>query len=731
MSSRKVEALLNPTSIAILGARGNPSGWTARIFANFQRFGFDGPVWPVNPNHSEMWGVPCYPDLASLPGVPDHLVVMRAAATVSGILREAAALGTRSATLYAAGFSEIGTEEGRRLEDELRTVIEETGLAISGPNCLGSLSARAAVLTLPDDRIRELVRGPVAMVGQSGTTTPGIGRTLIDRGIDVGYIVTSGNETGLATADYIDYYVSDPDVQLIFCLIEAVRRPRDFLAACRRARDAGKPVIVLKMGASKGGRQAALAHTGSLAGAVEAFDAIAGDAGVIRVQSADEAVNLIELLVCAELPETDGVGVLVYSGGVRGLSLDAAERHNIPLPEFTSRTVAKIKELLGPETRVTNPLDATGFLGMKQEAVLDLIAAIRNDPGIGTLLFQDDLPPNEGLNDANRRRSKRVLDTFEAFETEFASKGGKPICVISPASADLTDFSRVARKRFPHLPCLNEPERAFRTLRQAFDYRDRLRAQSETADAEPAIVVAPEILADIRSNCDEAGVPYPLSEPDSKALLKAYGVTLPDEAVVTNADEAVRLADEIGYPVVIKGVAPALTHKSDAGAVRLGITNAEEVRTACREIEDNVRAFDASLALDGWLVAQAIPAGLELVIGIQRDPEMGPVVMFGMGGVWLELIQDVAFASPGLDRAEAGRLISRTRAGRLIDGYRGEGPFDRDAVIDTLVAVGRLADEAGDVLESLDINPFVVLPLGQGAYALDALAVISKVRDRG
>ena len=248
MTRARVEALLNPTSIAILGARENPTGWTARIFGTLQRFNFPGPVYPVNPRHDEIWGVPCYADLADLPVIPDHLVVMRAAATVPAILRQAASMGTRSATIYAAGFSEMATDEGYKLEAELLAILNETGIAVSGPNCLGNLSARARLLTLPDDRMRDLVAGPVAMVGQSGTTTPGIARTLIDRGIDVGYIVTSGNETGLATADYIDYFVTDPDVRVIFCLIEAVRRPQDFLSACRRARGAGKPVIALKIG---------------------------------------------------------------------------------------------------------------------------------------------------------------------------------------------------------------------------------------------------------------------------------------------------------------------------------------------------------------------------------------------------------------------------------------------------------------------------------------------------
>lgn len=724
MHKEKVEALLNPTSVAILGARENPSGWTARIFTNLRRFDFPGPVYPVNPNHDHIWGVKCYPDLPSLPTVPDHLVVMRAAPTVAGILEEAAVMGTRSATVYAAGYIEMATEEGRRLEEELSSVIEQTGLAVSGPNCLGNLSARANLLTLPDDRMTALVTGPVAMVGQSGTTTPTIARSLIGRGIDVGYIVTSGNETGLAAADYIDYYITDPEVRLVFCLIEAVRRPQDFLAACRRARDVGKPVVVLKMGASEGGRAAALAHTGSLAGAIEAFDAVAGDAGVIRVNSADEAVNLIEFLLLSDLPERDGVAVLVNSGGVRGLSVDAADRHGVSIPEFSSRTVEKIATLMGGNARVSNPLDAAQFLNQPTDTVLDLIDAICSDPAVGMMLYQEDLPLNEGLNDANRRRANRVLGVMRGIEQRFLSQGGKPIALTSPTSYDLTDFARESRKDFPHLAVLNEPERAFRTIRTALDYRDR-REHAVSRPGEAGRHARPAEIDALEQRHLATNVAQALSEPDSKALISAYGVPLPREGVASTVDEAISLADRFGYPVVVKAVASALTHKSDAGAVLLNIANAEAVRAACGQIVENLSAYDPDMECEGWLVAQSIPTGLELVIGIQNDPEMGPVVMFGAGGIWLELVKDVAFAAPGFGPDGAERLIDATRAGRLIDGYRGMKPFDRQAVIDTLVAVGQLAADAGHCLESLDINPFVALTDGDGAFALDALVVVA------
>jgi acetyltransferase len=722
--SARVAALLNPASVAIVGARENPSGWTARINANLQRFGFAGPVWPVNPSRQEMWGGPCYPDVASLPGKPDHLVVMLQAAAVADCLRAGAAAGARSATVYAVGFGESGTDAGRRREDELRAVVAETGIALSGPNCLGNLSAPGRLLTVPDDRVRALNPGPVAIVGQSGTTTTGIARVLMARGMDPAFAVTSGNETGLITADYLDYFVDAPEVKVIFCLVEAVRSPDRFLAACRRADAAGKPVVALKMGVSEAGRAATLAHTGALAGAIQAFDAVAGAAGVIRVESADQTVNVLEFLVHAPLPKKPGVALVCYSGSVRGLTIDAGERHGVPLPAFAPETVRQLKELLPDEAeaRLGNPIDAASYLNRPPEVQAQVIAALAADPAVGTVLFQEDVPPDEGHNEANRRRNRRVLATLETVDRSLP-EDGTPVGMVSSISYDLTDFGRAARARFPHFPLLNEPDRALRALAAVNGYVAR---RAAAADRPPAVPVPPLARA-LRDRAPPATA-QALDETESKALVAEYGIRLPREERAASADAAVQAARAIGFPVVMKGVCAALAHKSDAGAVMLDLGDEAAVRRAWDDIHRNVAAYDAALALDGVLVAEQVTGGLELVIGIGRDPEMGPVVMFGLGGVWLELFRDVAFGPPGLGQAEAARMVNATRAGRLIAGYRGAGPYDRAAVLDAIVAAGRIAHDLGTTLDALDINPFVALADGRGGVALDALAVL---RGRG
>ena len=364
-----------------------------------------------------------------------------------------------------------------------------------------------------------------------------------------------------------------------------------------------------------------------------------------------------------------------------------------------------------------------------------------------------------------------MLATLEAIDDRFLGPAEKPFALTSPASYDLTEFSRAARNRFPHVPCLNEPERAFRAIRAVLDYRRNVReAGAATAPASPmsgtpasgtpastpgsaeatARVESPRRpgrlphqgvavheaaatarIETLRLRAEGTSAAFPLSEPESKELVAAFGIPLIEEGMARTAEEAQALAGRIGYPVVVKGVAADLTHKSDAGAVRVNVGDAASVERACREIARNVAAHDPDIRLDGWLVARMAPAGLELVLGMQRDPEMGAVIMFGAGGVWLELVKDVAFGPPGISREGAARLIESTRIGRLLDGYRGAGPYDRDAVVDALVALGRLAAAAGDVIESVDVNPFLACPQGAGGLALDALAVVAAgTRDR-
>jgi acyl-CoA synthetase (NDP forming) len=710
-----VRALLCPDNIAIVGASDRPGSWSGGVRRALQRSGFAGKVYPVNPRNATVWGgETCYRSLCDLPERPDHVVVLVPGKAAAATITEAGKAGARSATVFSSGFGEGGDPEGRALAQTLRRAIADAGIAVSGPNCNGNLAAPHRLLTIPDDRIRAVARGPAAIVGQSGGIIMALYRALASRAIAVSYALTSGNELGLCSADYIRYLVDDPDIKVIGCFIEAIRRADEFKSACEYARDAGKPIIAVKIGGSEESRKAALAHTGSLAGSLACFDAVAETLGVIRVNTLDEMVETIDYFAHTAPPRGPRLGALTFSGGLKGLMLESATRNGLTFPALQPQTTARLAEVLGVGTSLGNPLDG-GFTALSSaESYFRIIDILRSDPNIEALLVQEELPAAPGTN--AKTENLRQVDAL-------AAKGGKPIAVVSMISYGFTDHARGFRAELKHLPVLQEVDKALKAVAAAGRY-GALRGQRGGAPVAQAS--APErsaiaaALAQARATGDGRSL---LNEADAKALLRAYGIRTPREAVANGLDEALRAAREIGYPLVLKLVAADVQHKSDIGGVVLGIRDDDALRAAYARIAENLARARPGARLEQVLLAQQV-AGIELVLGVQRDPEIGPVVMFGTGGVLLELRPDVSFGAVPLSRWQAQAMLARTSAGALLQGYRGAPPADRESVEAAMLALARLAHDLGDRIESIDINPFVALPEGQGALALDALVVL-------
>ena len=707
-----VEALLNPRNVVIVGATDKPGNWAQRCWRNLGRYGYAGRVYPFNPRREEVWDTRCYRCYAELPEPPDHLAVYVPAPFVEAALREGAAAGARSATVVSSGFGEVpdpvAVERGRRLSH----TIAELGIAVSGPNCIGNFNGGAGFVTMTDNRPQRTKPGPIAIVGQSGGLVMALKRTLEERGMDVGYIVSSGNEAGLKTADYIEYFAADPQTRLIVSYLEAVREPERFLAACGAARKAGKPVVVVKLGTSDNGRAAALAHTGALAGSIAAFDAIAGDHGAVRVATLDDVVEMAEYLLHVRLPKGEGLGAMTFSGGLRGVLLDQAEANGLSFPSLAARSRKRLEKLLGVGTVIGNPLDS-GFGALtSHETYIRCVETLLDDPGIDMLLLQEELlrAPEGGNKEANMRAVN-----------ELAARARKPIAFVTMISHGLNDYARELRDGLRNVAFLQEPDKSLRTVRSVISYARRL--SRKTAAKRRDRSGAPAAVRKVLGRPGHDAGPTPLSEVDSKALLRAYGLRTPRERLAGSAAEAVRIARAMGFPVVLKAAGAELTHKSDVGGVLLNNTTAGAVRQGYGDILRNVARKARGVAVDGVLVAEQVTGELELVVGASRDPEMGPMVMFGSGGVALELYRDVAFAAPTFDEAAAEALIARTGAARLIDGYRGAPALDRSAVVKALMAVSRLARDLGDRLESIDVNPFVLRR--RGGVALDALVVLT------
>jgi acetyltransferase len=709
-----VRALLNPRSIAIVGASDRPGNWSMRVFQNLRRFGFPGAIFPVNPRNKSVWnGETCYPSLADLPEAPDHVVIIVPGAAALDTLAEAGRIKARSATVFSGGFGEGGDPKGREMAARLRQVIDDAGLAVSGPNCLGNLAAPYKLITIPDDRISELETGPVAIVGQSGGIVMAMQRSMHARGIKTGYAICSGNEIGLYTSDYIRFLADDPQVRVITCFIESIRHPAEFRRACEHALRAGKPVVAVKIGGTEESRKAALAHTGSLAGSLQCFDAVAETVGVIRLDTLDEAVEASEYFSYAPIPKGPRLGGMTFSGGMKGMMLEAAERHGLSFPPLAPETLARVGEVLGVGTSLGNPLDA-GFAALSSaETYFKCVEILRADPGIDVLLLQEELPPAPRTN--NKVENLREVDRMVAEHQH------PPVAVVSMISYMFTEHTRAFRAELPHLPVLQEMDKAIKAAGAAGRY-GAARAVVTAPTPQPPREKKPDLKAILKRATPAGNGLSVLGESNSKELLRTYGIRTPNEMLAGSADNAVMAAKDIGYPVVLKLAADEVQHKSDIGGVMLNIGGDDQLRRAYARLAQNLAKARPGAKLDQVLVAEQVSGGVELVLGVQRDPEVGPVLMFGSGGILLELHKDVSFGAVPPPLWQAKAMIARTTAGKLLKGYRGMPPADEDSVLAALVALGRLAHDLGDQLESIDVNPFVALP--EGAVALDALVVL-------
>jgi acyl-CoA synthetase (NDP forming) len=709
---KSIHAMLHPRNIVLVGATDKPGNYAERIWNNLIKYKFAGGLYPLNARRETIWGVPCYKDFASLPDKPDHVLVLVPARFAVQVIRDAAAAGARSATIVTSGFSELQDDESQKLAAELQQAVRETGLAVTGPNCLGNLSAGENMFTNIDDRIVTMEAGPVAIVGQSGAIVMAIRQALEDRGVGVGYMVTTGNEAGLETPDLMAYFAADPSIRAIVVYLEGVRNTKVFREACKAARAAGKPVIALKLGASEGGRAAAMAHTGALAGSIETFDAISTREGVVRVRGLDELIETTECFVHADPPKGSRLAAVTLSGGKRGLLIDAFHAAGLNFAELGAGATGKLAKMLGPGSIVGNPLDA-GFAAVVDPSVyMQSIATMIDDPDTDIVIIDAELPkaPHE-----LREKNLRIVDAM-------AGAADKPVVYISTMSIGFTEFTKGLRKSLPNIAVMQGLDRAVGAIKSLIDYASLRKEVPEIVSSSSASARA--TLEKTLKDAQGAA----LDEVASKKLLKAYGIPVSKEEIAQTAADAVRIAKKIGFPVVAKVVSADILHKSDIGGVVLNINSAAEVKKAFNDITARVKKLKGKPKLEGILIAQQVKAELELVIGTVLDAEMGPAVLFGTGGVDIELMKDVALAGAPLDAAEAKQLIGKTKAGVKLGGYRGKPALHEASVVKAIVGLSNLMADAGNRIASIDVNPFLInAKLG---VAVDALIVLNNAAAR-
>jgi len=685
-----LEKLLNPRSIAIVGAS-DKIGPGFNAWNALKHVGFGGKVYLVNPSKPELLGQKAYPSLNEIDGDVDAVFVAVKAESVLEVAKQAVAKKAGGLAILSSGFGDAGGD-GLVLQESLSSFCEEKGISVCGPNCLGLLNfaGKTALFgtSLPD----AVKQGGIAAVVQSGS----IGIALLNsaRGLGLSHMITSGNEAVTATADFLEALIADPAVRAVIVFAEQIRKPQKFMAMVRKAADAGKPVIVLKSGRSERGKAAVMAHTGAVAGSVEACDAALAASGAIQVFTLDELIETAFLV--SELktrPTSRSIGALSLSGGEIALALDAAEENGITFAPLGAAE-AKIKPLMPEFSHLSNPLDLT-WVGLYDPKVAEACAkAMGEEADVGALVLAQDAPTGLGAQQAAR------YATLLAAVARGAGAAGKPLIALTNLSDEPhPELARVARESgVPYL----------RGTREGFAAIGRY-AQWATRKS-----FAPVVLNSKEKGAAGKRLKPNLPEHEARLVLASYGIAGPQERFVGTAAEAAQAAAAIGFPVVLKGMVPGMIHKSDAGMVKLRLSSADEVLEAAQK-----------MSAPGYLVQKMMSPVAEILVGARVDPDFGPLIVVGAGGINVELYKDVAVRIAPIAEAEALEALAATRISRVLEGWRGKPAGDRRAAAKAIAALSRFIADFADEVQEVEINPLAVFEEGKGCLALDAVIVAS------
>ncbi|APU40778.1 MULTISPECIES: acetate--CoA ligase family protein [unclassified Streptomyces] len=687
-----LDRFFRPESVAVVGAsdaEGRPNtGITRQLIAWAERVG--ARIHPVHPTRPAVFGLACHASVADLPEQVDLAVLL--VSDPLPVIEELADTKVRFAVAFASGFAETG-DAGAAAQERLGAAVRRSGLRLLGPNT--NLNAFQA--------FRDDLDGPaIALITQSGHQGRPV-YTLQELGIRLSHWAPTGNEADLETSDFISYFAEQPEVGAIACYVEGLKDGRSFLLAADRAARNGVPVVAVKVGRTETGARTAASHTGKLTGADTVVDAAMRQFGVIRVDGLDELQDTAALLARARRPRADGVVVYSISGGTGAHFSDLATEAGLTLPTLSQAKQDELHQWIPPYLSVANPVDNGGhpvgdWRGRK------IIDAILADPSVGVLIcpITGPFPP------MSDRLAQDLADAAEQTDKLICVIWGSPVGTEDAYRTTLLGSSRVA---------------TFRTFGNCITaVRAYLGHHRFTTGYRSPFEDAPRLPSPSYRKAQALMRPgQQLSEHAAKQLLRAYGIRVPREQLVTSAAAAVRAAGLVGYPVVMKASGPQLGHKTELGLVKIGLTSASQIRDAYRELTDIARY--ENVPLDGILVCQMVERGVEMVVGVTHDDLFGPTVTVGLGGVLVEVLHDAAVRVPPFGEEQARAMLAELRGHALLEGVRGAPPADVDALVEVVLRVQRMALELGDELAELDVNPLMVLPRGQGAVALDALAV--------
>jgi acyl-CoA synthetase (NDP forming) len=690
----RIERLLRPRSVAIVGVSPEPGHMGGSVLANLERCRFEGAIHLVSRSRKEFNGRPCVPSIDDLPhGVDVAVLVIPQTAVIDAI----AALGRRGAggaIVFASGYAEVG-DAGRAEQETLAAAARAANVAVLGPNCIGMCSfpvGAALTFEFNVERPMESARPKIGMAAQSGAMAAIMRMAFLAKGLGVTFYISTGNEADLTIEDFLNALVDDDETEVISLFVEQIRKPQTFLAAARRARAIGKPIVLMLAGRSQRARVSARSHTGALAGDYATMTALLRHAAVNVVDTVEELIDVTDLLARFK-PPVKGPGVITNSGAVKGFALDFCDSIGFDIPRLAPATIDALKVALPAFASLDNPVDVTAQVLRDVTLWTKTAQALLADPGTGSLC----IPMVAGSPKLAMDKVHALAPTIEAH--------GKPAVVAVLGDDFPVPPEFLAAFREKNIPVLRSPERALRALAHATAYGTALAAAPNAA----LTIDAPPL--------PRRGT---LPEYLGKAYLAALGIRVPQGALARDVAEAKAIAQRIGYPVALKAQAAALAHKSDAGGVALGVADPGALEAAWAQMRERVAAAQPGLVLDGILVEAMAAKGIEMIVGARRDPEWGPVVLAGLGGIWTEALDDVRLMPADLSAEHIVAELGRLKGARLLGGLRGAPAADIVALADTVARVGALMRARPDIRE-IDINPLMVYP--RGVLALDALIV--------
>jgi len=699
-----LDFIFNPSSIAVIGASEDEKKIGHIVFRNLVEKGFKGKVFPVNPKRKEILGIKCYSSVKEIPENVDLAIIVIPAKGVPSVIKDCAEHGVKGIIVITAGFREIG-EEGITLEKEVVKLVKEAKMRMVGPNCLGVINTINNMnATFAEDLPPP---GRVSFFSQSGA----LGVALIDWAIEnnfgFGKFVSLGNKADLNEIDFLEYFGEDPETDVILGYIEDIKDGKRFLEVASRVSKI-KPVIIIKAGTTEAGARAASSHTGALAGFDRAFTEAFKKAGIIRVNTIQELFETAEIFKIKNLPKGNRLLVITNAGGPGIIAADTADKLGIKLDPMSKESIEAIIDKLPPTASLYNPVDVIGDATSERYKIV-LEQAVKDSVVEGICVI---LTP-QAITDA-KNVAKEIINISQRSE--------KPVFACFIGGKKIKEAVNVLKSN--QIPCFSDPSVAITSYKRFLDY-SIIKTKKEPVI--PKIEILPENKEKVRlilEVLENAGVTS-VGDENATEILSLYGFEFPKKGLARTPEEAVEIAEKIGYPVVLKVSSPNILHKTDVGGVKLNLKTAEEVYNGFIDITINVKRFMPNAYIKGVMVYEMVTGGKEVILGVSYDTTFGHMIAFGLGGIYVEVLKDVAFRIVPVSKEEAYEMIEEIRGSKILEGVRGEPPYDKESIVDKILRLSQLVMDF-PIIKEIDINPYIVKH--QGGVALDARMILGRIQ---